>query len=593
MERTQAAPHAERTSCPGCGAQLAASHCDACGSARAPGGLVTEKLLAQGPRGRVYLGERAGDGRVAVEELVFTLAPTVKQIEDFEREARLLATLDHPGIPRFLGHFREGEGVHLRLYNVQQHVAGTPLDRLAERGALEPARVKEIAAQLLEILDYLHTRTPPVVHRDVKAANVILRPDGKVALVDFGVAREVRPGGTHGGTMVGTFGYMPPEQLGGTASPSGDLYALGATLLHLLTGKHPELLLVDGLELKLDKVLLTHEWRFFLSRLVARRPEERFASARAALDALAQWRRSPAKRRSPKQAAVLGAVAMALAAGGAVAVYLGPPGALYALWQPAIERKARAEALKPGYSQEKWEASLQTSEDKSAKVLVLSMGSLKRFPVRPLEPATENKLVKLVTDENWVVRTYALRLVAESDLALGVRFLDPALKALDMAEADNERAAALTALTRLFRSWQGRNSYHTEKNVAPLERLMFDPEAKMQFRVAASLPLVEIFPLPPALLNRLRAQMREPGPMARQCFEILQSHYRELEVSDAGALEMTKAASEYERRLGMLLLASRFPGYKPGQDRLRELAETAQEEALRAEARALLERPAP
>jgi serine/threonine protein kinase len=82
-------------------------------------------------------------------------------------------------------------------------------------------------------------QTPPVLHRDLKPANVVLRPDGTLALVDFGSVRTLSTDRTHGSTLVGTFGYMPPEQLGGTVDRTSDLYALGATLLHDLTGRDP------------------------------------------------------------------------------------------------------------------------------------------------------------------------------------------------------------------------------------------------------------------------------------------------------------------------------------------------------------------
>ena len=92
--------------------------------------------------------------------------------------------------------------------------------------------IREIATGLLGVLDYLHGRAPPVIHRDIKPSNVLLRPDGTPALIDFGGMRAWQPAGAAGATVVGTFGYMAPEQAAGQATPASDLYALGATLLH-------------------------------------------------------------------------------------------------------------------------------------------------------------------------------------------------------------------------------------------------------------------------------------------------------------------------------------------------------------------------
>ena len=112
------------------------------------------------------------------------------------------------------------------------------------------------------------------MHRDVKPANVLRRPDGTLALVDFGAARAVE-GVTHGATLVGTFGYMPPEQLGGTVDATADLYALGATLVHLVGRKAPEDILGPDLELRLDHLNVSPGFRAFLSRLTARKRTSR------------------------------------------------------------------------------------------------------------------------------------------------------------------------------------------------------------------------------------------------------------------------------------------------------------------------------
>ena len=250
---------------------------------------------------------------VALKELVFALVPTAQQLDAFEREARLLGSVSHPQIPRLIDSFREGEGPSLRLYLAQELVEGEPL---SSRIGIDESEARIIARQLLNILRYLHERG--IVHRDVKPANVLRRPDGTLALVDFGAARAVE-GVTHGATLVGTFGYMPPEQLGGTVDATADLYALGATLVHLVGRKAPEDILGPDLELRLDHLNVSPGFRAFLSRLTARKRASRPASAVEALLALD----APAPRNRPGQArfplalaaiAVLASIALPLIA---------------------------------------------------------------------------------------------------------------------------------------------------------------------------------------------------------------------------------------------------------------------------------------
>ena len=240
---------------------------------------------------------------VALKEMVFALVPTAQQLDAFEREARLLRSVSHPQIPRLIDSFREGDGPSLRLYLAQELVDGGPL---SSRIGIDEAEARVIARQLLTILRYLHERG--IVHRDVKPANILRRPDGTLALVDFGAARAVE-GVTHGATLVGTFGYMPPEQLGGTVDATADLYALGATLVHLVGRKAPEDILGPDLELRLDHLNVSPAFRAFLGRLTARKRASRPASAVEALLAL----EAPAPGSRPIRPRLLVAAAAAIA----------------------------------------------------------------------------------------------------------------------------------------------------------------------------------------------------------------------------------------------------------------------------------------
>ncbi|MCA9056719.1 MAG: serine/threonine protein kinase, partial [Planctomycetaceae bacterium] len=164
-----------------------------------------------------------------------------KAFELFEREAAALRSLRHHGIPEIHDHLRDGEDGAMIAYLVMEYVEGDSLEqRIEDHKTLDPAGLLQLTLGLLDILDYLHTRMPPVLHRDIKPANVILRPNGAPALVDFGAVRTIfRGADERGSTVVGTFGYMPFEQYMGQASPASDLYAVGATLLHLVTGRPP------------------------------------------------------------------------------------------------------------------------------------------------------------------------------------------------------------------------------------------------------------------------------------------------------------------------------------------------------------------
>jgi serine/threonine-protein kinase len=267
--------------CPGCYAPLGQPRCDACGAAASPGGLKVESVLSQTLHGRVYAARDEQGRLVALKELVFALAPNAQTIDLFERESKVLAGLQHPAIPRFVSSFREGQGVHLRLYLAQELAVGEPLSERLQRGRLTDDEVRGVARQALQVLSYLHGRR--VLHRDLKPANLILGAGGALSLVDFGVARELLREVTHHGTVVGTFGYMPVEQLGGTVDARSDLYALGATLLHCLTGIAPGELLKSDLTLDTTRAGALKPW---LDKLVALRREDRFADAHAALSAL-------------------------------------------------------------------------------------------------------------------------------------------------------------------------------------------------------------------------------------------------------------------------------------------------------------------
>ncbi len=192
--------------------------------------------------GAVYL---ARDSRfsvtkyVAIKEIVAQVNDATLQkilVNNFEREANLLATVSHASIPKIHDFFT----LNNRSYVVMEHIRGRNLEAVlsATEGLIPVQQVVIWGIELSDVLYYLHTRKPePVVFRDMKPSNIMVTPENHIVLVDFGIAKEFQAG--QKGTMIGTEGYSPPEQYRGESSPQVDIYALGATLHHLLTGIDP------------------------------------------------------------------------------------------------------------------------------------------------------------------------------------------------------------------------------------------------------------------------------------------------------------------------------------------------------------------
>ena len=200
------------------------------------------KVIGVGGMGRVYLANdtRLANRPVAVKEMMVGEGlQEQKAVEDFAREARVLAPLSHPGIPNLIDYFAE-RGRH---YLVMEYIAGGDLQGwLDKRGAgarVPEQQVKRWAREILDVLRFLHSQNPPIVYRDLKPGNIMIDQNGRAMIIDFGIARFLPPGGR--GTQIGSVGYAPPEQYLGKLEPRSDLYSLGATIHHLLTGRDPQL----------------------------------------------------------------------------------------------------------------------------------------------------------------------------------------------------------------------------------------------------------------------------------------------------------------------------------------------------------------
>jgi tRNA A-37 threonylcarbamoyl transferase component Bud32 len=197
--------------------------------------------LASGGLSALYLCQLDDRKLVVLKEAVVP-AMAAEGVKDkakelFEREAKLLISLDHPGIVRVLDCFTENE----RNYLLLEYVNGADLRQLVKQhGPQKEEDVLEWALQIAGALKYLHEKEHPIIHRDLTPDNIVLRNDGKIVIVDFGAANEFI--GTATGTFVGKQAYIAAEQIRGKATTQSDIYSFGCTLFFLLTGAEPEAL---------------------------------------------------------------------------------------------------------------------------------------------------------------------------------------------------------------------------------------------------------------------------------------------------------------------------------------------------------------
>lgn len=198
-----------------------------------------EREYARGGMGITFLAVSGKTGRRCIlKQLRLEKVNDWKVVELFEREAEILRQLNHPNIPSYIDYFVSERERHFNL--VQTFIDGRTMQEcIDKRSSVTPSQFSEYLRQALEILEYLHSLIPPVIHRDITPKNMILQDD-KLFLVDFGSVKDaVNPRSARGSTVVGTFGYMPPEQFIGHAEPASDLYGLGMSFTAFASHKDP------------------------------------------------------------------------------------------------------------------------------------------------------------------------------------------------------------------------------------------------------------------------------------------------------------------------------------------------------------------
>ena len=233
---------------------------------------------------------------VIIKLLVFTDMQW-QDLKLFEREAQVLKTLDHPKIPHYRNYFQIDQNSPSALSwwgLVQDYIPGESLQTLLDRNQRwSESEICRIAQEVLQILEYLHGLYPPVLHRDIKPSNLILDQANQIWLVDFGAVQDQAAVTGISFTVVGTVGYAPLEQFWGRAVAASDLYALGATLIHLLTGVAPADLPQRDLRLQFSDRTNADSWFVsWLEKLTEPALEHRFATAHEARQALEEQKNS-------------------------------------------------------------------------------------------------------------------------------------------------------------------------------------------------------------------------------------------------------------------------------------------------------------
>ena len=199
------------------------------------------KLIGRGGMSRVYLAmDKRLNKQWAVKEIQKNARDANNEIviQSAIAEANMIKSLDHPAIVRIVDIIDSNDVIYI----IEDYIEGETLSTILEENGAQPQdTVIEWAMQICEALEYLHTRKPPIIYRDMKPANVMLKPDGNIKIIDFGIAREYKERSLADTVNLGTRGYAAPEQFGkrGQTDARTDIYCLGVTLYHLLTGKNP------------------------------------------------------------------------------------------------------------------------------------------------------------------------------------------------------------------------------------------------------------------------------------------------------------------------------------------------------------------
>ncbi|MFM2430886.1 MAG: hypothetical protein RLZZ511_2099 [Cyanobacteriota bacterium] len=249
---------------------------------------VEKQLGKQAGRWTLLATDNQTQNQVVVKLLFKDDLLTADDLRLFEREVKILQNLSHPCIPQYVDYFEQELPTTRALALVHAYVPGKSLQEIVQQGrTFSESETKQVAKVLLKILEHLHSQITPVIHRDIKPSNVVIGLDKRPYLIDFGSVKTMVSQETAAYTMVGTYGYMPPEQFGGRAVIASDLYSLGTTLMTLVTGQEPANIPRQGTRFDLGKLVdLSPEFSDWLYWMTEISLDRRLQTATEALKVL-------------------------------------------------------------------------------------------------------------------------------------------------------------------------------------------------------------------------------------------------------------------------------------------------------------------
>jgi eukaryotic-like serine/threonine-protein kinase len=249
---------------------------------------VEKQLGKQAGRWTLLAVDNQTQAQVVIKLLFKDELMAAEDLKLFGREVSILQSLSHPCVPQYLDYFELELPTTQALALVQGYVPGKSLQEIMQQGrTFSEAETKQIAKVLLKILEHLHGQITPVIHRDIKPSNVVIGLDKRPYLIDFGSVKTMINQETSAYTMVGTYGYMPPEQFGGRAVAASDLYSLGMTLMSLVTGQESALLPRKGMAVDLSSIVdLSPAFADWLGWMTETTVDRRLQSASEALQVL-------------------------------------------------------------------------------------------------------------------------------------------------------------------------------------------------------------------------------------------------------------------------------------------------------------------
>ncbi|WP_066315523.1 serine/threonine-protein kinase [Bacillus sp. FJAT-29814] len=281
------------------------------------------KLIGKGGMSKVYLAmDKRLNKQWAVKEIEKKARDKHNEvvIQSAIAEANMIKKLDHSALPRIVDIIDDGNVIFV----IMDYIEGEPLSKILDHEGAQPQDlVIEWAMQLCEVLDYLHTNNPPIIYRDMKPANVMLKPDGNLKLIDFGIAREYKEENLADTVNLGTKGYAAPEQFGGKGQtdPRTDVYCLGVTLYHLVTGQNPSEPPYELYPIRHWNPQLSGGLEKIIQKCTQLNPDDRYQSCAELLYALNHYEevddiyRNKLKKKLRQFCFVAGAAALSLAVG--------------------------------------------------------------------------------------------------------------------------------------------------------------------------------------------------------------------------------------------------------------------------------------